>query len=70
MAEKLTSAITVKLGETAAFRGSALAQRKGMCFPEFIRHLIDKAIDEAEAEYRDLSSIFGTHSDQGEGNAE
>lgn len=40
MAEKLTAAVTVKLCDVRMTRGSALAQRKGMCVSEFMRHLI------------------------------
>ena len=70
MAEKLTAAVTVKIGETSMTRGSALAQRKGMCVSEFMRRLLDKAIEEAEAEYRALDSIFGGSALKCEGNAE
>ena len=70
MAEKLTAAVTVKLCDVRMTRGSALAQRKGMCVSEFMRHLLDQAIEAAEAEYRALDSIFGANASSGEGNQE
>lgn len=70
MADKLTAAVTVKLCDARMARGSALAQRKGMCLSEYMRNLLDQAIEEAEAEYRALDSIFGCSSQKGEGNRE
>lgn len=51
-------------------RGTALAQRKGMCVSEYMRHLLDQAIEAAEAEYRALDSIFGANLQKREGNPE
>ena len=70
MADKLTAAVTVKLCDVRMARGSALAQRKGMCLSEYMRHLLDQAIEEAEAEYRALESIFGATPQKREGNQE
>ena len=70
MGEKLNAAVTVKLCDARMARGSALAQRKGMCLSEYMRNLLDQAIEEAEAEYRALDSIFGGSAQKGEGNPE
>lgn len=70
MAEKLTSAVTVKVSDGVMARGSALAQMSGMCLSEYMRHLLDQALTAKEAEYHALSAIFGSADGKGEGNPE
>ena len=70
MAEKLTSAVTVKPSDSVMARGTALAQLNGMCVLEYMRHLLDQALAEKEAEYRALASIFGANPQKRKGNQE
>lgn len=70
MADKLTAAVTVKLSPQDMARGSALAQMRGMCVSEFMRHLLGEALSAKEAEYRALASIFRESSEEGHGNNE
>ena len=70
MAEKLTSAVTVKLSGSVMARGTALAQLNGMCVSEYMRHPLDQALAAKEAEYRALDAIFGANPPKREGNQE
>ncbi len=69
MAEKLTHAVTVKLGERSLTGAHAIAASRGMEISEYIRDLLDQDRLRAQAQYDALKAIFEADEQAGKRNA-
>ena len=57
--EKLTETIGVKLSVTTLRRAKAIAEHGDIGISEWVRLLIDQALEKERARYLTLDSIFG-----------